>query len=128
MNGYLKAWKNFANFNGRTSRGDYWSFVGMNIVVLLLLGVIDYAIFGAPGIFYGLYALATLVPSLSAAVRRMHDIDKGGAWILISLVPAIGGIWFLVLTLTQGTDGPNQFGNPDGVENDEMISDEVIDA
>lgn len=65
---------------------------------------------GIPGILLGLYWLATFIPSLAVSVRRMHDQDKSGWWILISLVPLIGGIWLLVLYFMDGTPGPNRFG------------------
>jgi uncharacterized membrane protein YhaH (DUF805 family) len=59
------------------------------------------------------YGLAVLLPSLACAVRRLHDTNKKGLWILIALVPFIGGIWLLVLLATDGTQGDNQFGrNP----------------
>lgn len=57
-----------------------------------------------------IYQLFIILPSLAVSVRRMHDIGKGGGWILINLVPAIGSIWFFVLTLIGGQYGPNRFG------------------
>jgi uncharacterized membrane protein YhaH (DUF805 family) len=65
---------------------------------------------GIPGILLCLYALATFIPNLAVSVRRLHDQDKSGWWILIALVPLIGGIWLLVLYCMEGTRGPNRFG------------------
>lgn len=70
---------------------------------------------GIPGILLALYSLATFIPNLAVAVRRLHDQDKSGWWILIGFVPFIGGIWLLVLYFMDGTPGPNRFG-PDPKE------------
>ena len=62
------------------------------------------------GLFTGLYALAAIVPCLALTVRRLHDTDRGGLWILISLVPLIGGVVLFVFMLLEGTSGGNRFG------------------
>lgn len=66
--------------------------------------------FGIPGLLLGIYWLAVFIPNLAVQVRRMHDQDKSGWWILIAFVPLIGGIWLLILFLIDGTRGPNRFG------------------
>jgi uncharacterized membrane protein YhaH (DUF805 family) len=66
--------------------------------------------FGIPAVLLGIYSLAVFIPNLAVAVRRMHDQDKSGWWILIGFVPFIGGIWLLVLYLIDGTRGPNRYG------------------
>ena len=68
------------------------------------------------GLLSGIYGLAVLIPSLAVTVRRLHDIDRSGWWILIRLVPLIGVIVLLVFALLDGTPGDNQYGpNPKGV-------------
>ena len=62
------------------------------------------------GLFYILYTLAIIIPSLAVAVRRLHDTGKSGWWIFISLIPLIGGIWLLVLLVTDSQPGENQYG------------------
>ncbi len=65
------------------------------------------------GIIYALYALIVLIPSLAVAVRRLHDVGKSGWMILISLIPLIGGIWLIVLLVTDSNPGANEYGpNP----------------
>ena len=65
------------------------------------------------GVFYFLYALVVLIPGLAVAVRRLHDVGKSGWMILIALIPIIGAIWLLVLMVTDGNPGENQYGpNP----------------
>ena len=65
---------------------------------------------GIPGILLGLYSLVIFIPNLAVAVRRLHDQGKSGWWILIGLVPLIGGIWLIILYFMDGTRGPNRFG------------------
>lgn len=64
----------------------------------------------------GLFQVATAIPSLAVSVRRLHDIDYSGWWILISFVPVVGLI-AIVWWATKGTDGPNRFG-PDPIATD----------
>jgi uncharacterized membrane protein YhaH (DUF805 family) len=65
---------------------------------------------GIPALLLGLFSLAIFIPNLAVIVRRLHDQDKSGWWFFISFVPIIGGIWLLILYLTDGTPGPNRFG------------------
>jgi uncharacterized membrane protein YhaH (DUF805 family) len=118
---YLEALKKYAVFSGRSRRMEYWYFVLFNIIVCIVLEVIDGLLFGTldsgmgVGLLSGLYALAVLIPSLAVTVRRLHDIDRSGWWILIALVPLIGGIVLLVFALLDSTPGTNQYGpNPKG--------------
>ncbi len=101
----------YVNFQGRAKRSEYWwfqLFIVIVYVVLLVLGsVMDPSI---PMILLGIFGLAIILPTLAVSVRRLHDQDKSGWWVLITFVPAIGGIWFLVLMCLGGTPGPNRFG------------------
>jgi uncharacterized membrane protein YhaH (DUF805 family) len=109
---YLEALKKYAVFGGRSRRMEYWYFVLFNIIVSIVLGAID-ALLGTLGLLSGLYGLAILIPSLAVTVRRLHDIDRSGWWILIALVPLIGTIVLLVFALLEGTPGTNRYGlNP----------------
>jgi uncharacterized membrane protein YhaH (DUF805 family) len=111
---YLQALKKYAVFSGRSRRMEYWYFVLFNIIVSIVLGVID-GLLGTSGLLSGIYSLAVLIPTLAVTVRRLHDIDRSGWWILIALVPLIGVIVLLVFALLEGTPGDNQYGpNPKG--------------
>lgn len=68
------------------------------------------SMFGLPFLLLCLWALLTFLPNLAVAVRRLHDQDKSGWMILVGLIPLIGPIWLLVLYLSEGTRGPNQYG------------------
>ena len=121
MSWYLEAIKKYAVFSGRSRRKEYWYFVLFNIIVSIVLGWID-ALLGTSssyaagaGLLSGIYGLVVLIPSLAVTVRRLHDTDRSGWWILIALVPLIGVIVLLVFALLEGTPGDNQYGpNPQG--------------
>ena len=102
---------NYANFNGRASRSEFWYFFLFNIVVSIVLGLVDNLILGFP-LLQAIFGLALLIPGLAVSVRRLHDKDKSGWWLLIALVPLIGAILLIVWYATEGTPGDNQFGPP----------------
>jgi len=112
MNWYLAVLKNYAGFSGRARRKEYWMFVLFNTIFSIVALILDY-ILETVFIIYILYILAILIPALAVLVRRLHDIGKSGWWYFICLVPIIGGIWLLVLLVTDSTPGENQYGpNP----------------
>jgi len=118
MKWYLQVLRNYAVFNGRARRKEYWMFVLFNIIFLIAAIILDNVfgtnIKGLPyGLFYCLYALAIFIPGLAVAVRRLHDVGKSGWMILIALIPIIGAIWLLVLYCIEGDAGENKYGtNP----------------
>ena len=106
----------FAKFDGRAGRGEFWWFALASLLVyfgLLILMGIGYAIADGLGVvllfLVAAYFFAIIIPSLGVAVRRLHDTDKSGWWLLISLIP-FGSIVLLVFYIQEGTPGPNQFG------------------
>ena len=110
MEWYLRVVKdNYANFNGRARRKEYWMFVLFNFLILIVVGIVDF-ILGTVPLLYLIYCLAMLIPSVAVGIRRLHDVGKSGWWIFISLIPLIGGIWLLVLLFTDGTPGDNIYG------------------
>ena len=112
MNGYLATLKKYADFNGRARRTEYWLFVLFSMVIAMVLGVVDYVL-GTPGIIGLIFALAILIPSIAVGVRRLHDTDRNGWWLLIAFIPIIGTIALLIFLLLDGTPGDNRFGaNP----------------
>jgi uncharacterized membrane protein YhaH (DUF805 family) len=54
--------------------------------------------------------LGTIIPSIAVGIRRLHDTDKSGWWLLIALIPLIGGLVLLFFFVSDGTSGPNQYG------------------
>src|SRR5450755_2727913 len=115
MNWYLQALKKYADFSGRARRREYWFFVLFNIIISVVLSVCDvfvgtYSAAASVGILSGIYTLAVLIPGIAVTVRRLHDTGRSGWWILIVLVPIIGGIWLLVLMFFDSQPGDNAYG------------------
>jgi uncharacterized membrane protein YhaH (DUF805 family) len=101
---------NYVNFSGRASRAEFWWWVLFAILASIVANIID-AIIGAP-IFSLLVSLGLLLPGLAVSVRRLHDTNRSGWWILIGLIPLIGFIVLLIFYLEQGNPGPNEHGPP----------------
>ncbi|MGL5192085.1 MAG: DUF805 domain-containing protein [Chroococcales cyanobacterium] len=107
MNWYLKAWKNYAVVSGRATRQEYWMFILFNFIVVFLLGIIE-GILGAmtntdQSVLTVIYQLAVFIPSIAVSVRRMHDTNRSGWWII---VPIAG----FIFTFLDGTPGENKYG------------------
>ena len=109
---------NYANFNGRASRSEYWWLFlfgfsvtipamildGLTGIELIDTGVTSY------GPFYLLATLGLFLPGLSAMVRRLHDSGRSGWWYFIALVPCVGFIILLVFLIQDGQPHPNDYG------------------
>lgn len=91
----------YATFAGRASRSEYWWFFLFNFLVSIGCGMISDTL-------SGLYSLAVLLPSLAVGVRRLHDIDKSGWFLLVWLIPLVGWIIQLVWATRPGKE-PNRF-------------------
>ncbi|WP_291432160.1 DUF805 domain-containing protein [Deinococcus sp.] len=135
MNDYINAIRNnYANFRGRARRREYWMYTLINGIIQFVLSIPLYgvlmsmqndaaadpstALTGSTLIFaviYALYVLATFIPSLAIAVRRLHDTGKSGWWYLLNFVP-LGGLVIFIFTVLDGEPGSNKWGpNPKGL-------------
>jgi len=101
----------YVKFDGRASRPAYWWWFLFTILVAVAASIIDAAI-GSFGVISGIAGLALLLPGLSVAIRRLHDTDHSGWWVLIGLIPIIGFIVLLVFYLRQSDPGENRYGPP----------------
>ena len=111
----------YATFSGRASRAEFWWWILAVFLLMLLVGFIDGAIL-APLMGFGAFAdnagrplsllasLGVLLPGHAVSVRRLHDIDRTGWWILIGLVPILGLLVLLYFYVQRGDAGPNRFG------------------
>ena len=99
--------KNFSDFSGRATRKQYWMFILFYMIFYFVLYFIDSM--AGTILFTALYSLVLLLPALSLAARRLHDMGKSGWWQLITLVPLIGAIALLVM-LCLPSEGDNQYG------------------
>lgn len=114
MNWYMEVLKKYTEFSGRSRRTEYWMFTLFNIIISIVLSVVD-GIVGTLGILSMLYFLAILIPSLAVSIRRLHDTDRSGWWLLVGLVPFIGAIILLVFMVQDSKPSENQYGaNPKG--------------
>ncbi len=117
MNWYIEVLKKYAVFSGRARRKEYWMFALFNFIISFLLGIVA----GFAGAVIGtnlsilsiLYTFAVLLPSIAVGVRRLHDTDRSGWWLLVVLIPIIGWIALLIFSVQDSTPGENNYGaNP----------------
>lgn len=106
----------YFSFNGRIGRQTYWLKGVLPILVLsIIFGIIEgatptYSAYS--GVPTALWRLLVIWPSLALTVKRWHDRNKSGWWVLIGLIPVVGLIWAFIETgFLKGTEGPNQFGS-----------------
>jgi len=115
MNWYLEVLKKYAEFNGRARRTEYWMFCLFNFIIGFVLSFIE-SIIGTGSVLLTIYFLAVLIPSIAVSIRRLHDTDRSGWWLLITLIPFIGGLILIIFTVQDSQAGDNQFGpNPKAV-------------
>ena len=120
MKYFFLALKNYATFSGRSNRSEFWYFTLFYLIFVIVAVVLDnvlgFAFDGSPyGPIYFIFILGTLLPNLAVTVRRLHDLDKSGWWILIGAIPLIGGLWLLIMLVGKGTEGENKYGpDPNG--------------
>lgn len=121
MKWYLKVLKQYTDFHGRARRKEYWMYFLFNLIfsyALCFLSVLFFLLEISPlGLIFLIltfaYELGVFLPGLAVCVRRLHDIGKSGWYILISLIPFVGGIILLVWMCTDSVTGSNQWGeNP----------------
>ena len=115
MNYYLAVLKKYAVFSGRSRRKEFWMFTLISAVINTLLMYID-SFLGTNMILQTIYALAIFIPSIALLIRRLHDTNKSGWWILLFLT-VIGGIVVFIFTVLDSDSGTNKYGpNPKHVD------------
>ena len=116
MSWFLLALKKYAVFSGRSRRREFWFFMLFYFIILVALAFIDGSMAasasgpGSAGLLSTIFALAMLIPNLAVTVRRLHDTGRTGWWVLIGLIPVIGGIVLLVFMCLDSEAGSNQYG------------------
>ena len=128
MKWFIKAFRQYADFSGRASRQEFWMFVLFNLlfamawvfVAGLLTGLLGSSFNHESRLLFmyklmAIYYAVTAVPAMAVGVRRLHDTGRSGWWMLVSLIPFVGGIWLIVLMCLDGSAGDNCYGSrPDG--------------
>ncbi|MBA3925921.1 DUF805 domain-containing protein [Listeria rustica] len=121
LEAYLSFWKNYVNFTGRSSRSAYWYVILWNAIIISIFYILilvftvftaatssvsdatgDFAFVMTSGstllilVLLVLYELATFIPMLALMVRRLHDSNKSGWFVLLSLIPFVGSIIMII--------------------------------
>jgi uncharacterized membrane protein YhaH (DUF805 family) len=106
---------NYVTFEGRADRAEFWWWMLFVVAVWVIIWAVGGAVMGvdsgAGAVAGGLFILAAFLPSLAAAVRRLHDSDRTGWWLLLVALPVVGWLVVIYVLARPGTMGPNQFGN-----------------
>jgi uncharacterized membrane protein YhaH (DUF805 family) len=100
-----KCLSNYANFEGRATRPEYWWFMLFTFLLQAGGSIIS-------EMLAGLIGLALLLPSLAAGARRLHDVGRSGWWLLIGFIPLIGLLVLIYWCVQPGTAGANEYGEP----------------
>lgn len=109
-------WRTF-DFRGRARRKEYWLFVLLQLVIFVVAMALGLNLLPADDTVESLIGLPLVhvaifgLPTLALQVRRLHDSDKSGWWVLVSLFPYLGLGWIVFLMLQPGSWGPNRFGD-----------------
>lgn len=99
---------NYVNFSGRACRSEYWYWVLFIVLGSIVAVIIDRMI--GIRLVNTIFGLATILPGIAVGVRRLHDLDRSGWWLLLSFIPLIGAIILIIWFCGRGTVGPNRFG------------------
>jgi uncharacterized membrane protein YhaH (DUF805 family) len=121
MNWMFVPFARYADFSGRSRRKEFWMFQLLNMLVICAFAVIlagsalsegewTSMQIAAAGLLV-VWMLGILIPSLAVQVRRFHDQDKSGWFVLLGVIPYLGGLILFVFMLFEGTRGPNRFGD-----------------
>lgn len=132
MDKIMRPWRHYADFSGRSTRTEFWLFFLMFYLALIVVAGVPIAMVGASNVFEpdaepgmglfltlipaGLLVLAAIIPGLAVAVRRLHDSDKSGWLYLLTFIPYIGWIFFLIFGFLPGTRGANSYGDDPRVD------------
>ena len=115
MKFYIEGIKKYAVFKGRESRKSFWMFYLFNLLVSLILTGVDNLLGLAndvnyTGPFFSIYIILVFLPMIGMMVRRLHDVNKSGKWILVQFIPVVGTIWLILLLARQGETTANRHG------------------
>jgi uncharacterized membrane protein YhaH (DUF805 family) len=151
MDWMLMPLRRYAEFSGRSRRKEYWMYTLLVVIVALVVGLIEGALgltgmVGPYGPLSALLAVGTFIPSIAVGIRRLHDTNRSGWWMLLVIVPytamaalllsgnlvlagtmglvaMVCALGFLVLMVLEGTKGPNNYGpDPKGPDVQEVFS------
>ena len=128
MREFLTVFRRWKDFSGRSSRREYWMFTLVLVIISFVLGILDVFVLGGVGFAQNesaaklvtlgnAFSLVTLIPSTSLSVRRLHDIDNSGWWLLLGLTGF--GIFIIIYWACLGSDeNENRYGSPMPADHD----------
>jgi uncharacterized membrane protein YhaH (DUF805 family) len=125
----LAAFKRYFDFQGRSSRSEYWLFYLFTLLVAIGLAIGNAVVLGVTGsqalnvmfaIAFVLFYLAVLIPSLAVSFRRLHDTGRSAWWLLIAFLPFIGALVLLYFFVLASSPGPNRFGPQPGASAEDL--------
>ena len=99
VNPLIDFWTNIVNFEGKMNRHNFWVAVFIMALINIVIVAISYGTEAM--ILWYLYDLFFLIATLSASVRRLHDINKSGAYVLLNLIPLVGQVALLIMLLQE---------------------------
>jgi uncharacterized membrane protein YhaH (DUF805 family) len=118
LNTYIEVAKKYMVFTGRSRRTEYWTFTLINMAILVIISVLASILGSIAGILATLmgivgllFLLATLLPAIAVGIRRFHDTGRSGWWLLIALVPFVGGLLLIYFFVLDSQPGSNQYGS-----------------
>lgn len=118
MSWFMRALRNYAMFQGRSQRSEYWYFILFYLLILVALLFADvllgtYSPTQEVGLFSTLFWLAMLLPTIAVTARRLHDTGRSGWWQLIAFVPVLGALALIAFLVRDSQPGVNAYGaNP----------------
>jgi uncharacterized membrane protein YhaH (DUF805 family) len=137
MEWMLMPLRRYADFSGRSRRKEYWMFTLLLLILYAVIATIavvtgsldsaaglGFSMFGGISLFLlAVVGLAMIIPSIAVQVRRFHDQDRSGWFVLLNFIPYLGGFIVLVMMCLEGTKGPNRFGDdPKGAAAGDVFS------
>ena len=117
MKGFLTVLRRWRDFAGRSTRREYWMYTLVLIIISFVLGILDSIILGEAALsqfltFGNVFSLATVVPSISVSIRRLHDIDKSGWWLFLAFT-VIGILVLIYWACVSSDEDANRYGSPE---------------
>ncbi|MGC2191345.1 MAG: DUF805 domain-containing protein [Candidatus Dormiibacterota bacterium] len=104
---YERMWRMGLEFSGRSTRPEYWKVVLINVVIAIVLLFLEDTTTRDFVLLADLYTLVAIIPGIALSIRRLHDTNRTGWWVLIGLVPILGAlllIWFMAQPSTTAND------------------------
>ena len=110
MDWYLQVLSKYADFSGRATRSEFWWFALYNLLIAIGLAIAEFVL-GLGQLLSVIYGVAIFIPNWAVSVRRLHDTDHSGWWLLIGIVPLVGAIILFIFYISDSSPGPNDYGS-----------------